>query len=208
VSDRKFLSSKQVAELLGVSLGSVVNWERQNKLFAHRTPGGHRRFSMAEVRRYCRLHGLPVSDELGPGVAPAPLPAPVVLVVHADRQYRPRLLRRLPARSHLDLRGCETALGLGFELGHSRPSLVVVDLVKPVVSWAGLVETCSRLCERPAILGLLDRDTPRPNPGEEHGPSPRVLLESPSDSEVIGTLYDLLLSVQSDSSGPWALVPT
>jgi len=203
VPDRKYLSSKQVAELLGVSLGSVANWERQQKLVAHRTPGGHRRFSKGEVRRYCLLHGLPIPEQLGTGQPGTALSTPVVLVVHGDPLVCGRLVGQLPERCGLDLRHCDTAIGLGFELGHSSPSVLVVDLVRPIVSWVRLVETCARLRTRPAILGLLEPETPRPTPTEDLAPATRVLLESPSDAEVVESLLDLLAHAQSDSSGPW-----
>lgn len=204
--DRKYLTSRQVADLLGVSLGSVVNWERQQLLIAHRTAGGHRRFSPGEVRRYCLRSGLPIPDQLGASLGSGAAAKPVILVVHGDPQYRLRLLRLLPTSSGLDLRLCGTALGLGFELGHSKPAILVVDLVKPIVSWAGLVEIIGRLVPRPVLVGISDRGTPRPVPIDKVGAGSSVLLEDPADSEVADLLLDLLSSVQSDSSGPWAVV--
>ena len=41
----------EVARLIGVSVSTIRNWERTGKINAFRTPGGQRRFPLAEVRR-------------------------------------------------------------------------------------------------------------------------------------------------------------
>ncbi|VDG75767.1 DNA binding domain, excisionase family [Actinobaculum suis] len=45
------LTSGQVAELLAVSRGTVVNWCRTGKVSAVRTPGGQYRIAKSEVDR-------------------------------------------------------------------------------------------------------------------------------------------------------------
>lgn len=39
----------EVARLLGVSVSTVRNWERANKIASFRTPGGQRRFRLEDV---------------------------------------------------------------------------------------------------------------------------------------------------------------
>jgi excisionase family DNA binding protein len=39
----------EAAELLGVSVGTILNWSNAGKLAAKRTPGGHRRFRRGDV---------------------------------------------------------------------------------------------------------------------------------------------------------------
>jgi excisionase family DNA binding protein len=40
-----------VAELLGVHTATIARWAREGKLTPLRTPGGHRRYSRADIRR-------------------------------------------------------------------------------------------------------------------------------------------------------------
>ncbi len=40
-----------VARLLGVSVDTIRRWERQGHITGTRTPGGQRRFTLAEVTR-------------------------------------------------------------------------------------------------------------------------------------------------------------
>jgi excisionase family DNA binding protein len=41
----------EVARQLGVSIGTVRNWERDGRINSFRTPGGQRRFPMSELER-------------------------------------------------------------------------------------------------------------------------------------------------------------
>ena len=48
-SEIQMVSSTQAASILGVHVASVKRWADQGRLRCIRTPGGHRRFSLAEV---------------------------------------------------------------------------------------------------------------------------------------------------------------
>jgi excisionase family DNA binding protein len=50
----KMLTTRAVAEILGVSEATVKRWADEQLLFAERTVGGHRRFHAAEVARFLR----------------------------------------------------------------------------------------------------------------------------------------------------------
>lgn len=45
----RYVSPGDVAQLFGVSVATVRNWDRDGKLIAIRTPGGHRRFLRADL---------------------------------------------------------------------------------------------------------------------------------------------------------------
>jgi DNA-binding transcriptional MerR regulator len=44
-------TAKDVARLFGVDPKTVVRWAKNEKIVPVRTPGGHRRYTEAEVRR-------------------------------------------------------------------------------------------------------------------------------------------------------------
>jgi excisionase family DNA binding protein len=50
----RLLTTRAVAEILGVSEATVKRWADEQLLFAERTAGGHRRFHAAEVARFLR----------------------------------------------------------------------------------------------------------------------------------------------------------
>jgi excisionase family DNA binding protein len=45
------LSIHEVSQKLGVSIGTVREWERKDKIIPFRTPGGHRRYKEDDVRK-------------------------------------------------------------------------------------------------------------------------------------------------------------
>lgn len=61
------LTTRQLADAIGVSESSVKRWIDEGRIEATRTAGGHRRVSLQEASRYIRDHGVQVArpDRLG-----------------------------------------------------------------------------------------------------------------------------------------------
>jgi excisionase family DNA binding protein len=64
-----FYTTHEAAQLLGVSLPTVVNWITARRLRAHRTPGGHRRIAREELATFMLRQGMPLPEQLN-DVAP------------------------------------------------------------------------------------------------------------------------------------------
>jgi excisionase family DNA binding protein len=60
-SQRQIYTTKQAADVLGVSLPTVVNWIKQGLIEAHKTPGGHRRIARASLSSFMIKNGYPSS---------------------------------------------------------------------------------------------------------------------------------------------------
>lgn len=201
----KTYTSQQVADLLNVSSGSIINWERSHKLVAHRTAGGHRRFSAAEVLRFCQLSGLPVPDELSRQCSPTAVVRPVVLAVSQDPSFMAELSDLLPSRAVAELRTSDSALGLGFALGLHPARALLVDCSRPVVAWRDLASLCSRLVPPPHVVGLT-RGVPACRPPVEGSAGLRVSsIEGALDEDVASSILELLWPDHTDSSGPWSV---
>jgi excisionase family DNA binding protein len=61
---RLFYTTFEAAQILGVSLPTVVNWIKARRMKAHRTPGGHRRIAREDLATFMLRHGMPLPDEL------------------------------------------------------------------------------------------------------------------------------------------------
>ena len=61
---RRFYTTFEAAQVLGVSLPTVVNWITARRIKAHRTPGGHRRIAREDLAAFMLRHGIPVPEEL------------------------------------------------------------------------------------------------------------------------------------------------
>lgn len=66
--DRALMTTRAVADLLGVGVSSVKRWTDEGKVTCLRTAGGHRRFEASEVDRFRR-------DHLSQGQEPRSYPA-------------------------------------------------------------------------------------------------------------------------------------
>ncbi|GAA4484469.1 hypothetical protein GCM10023191_007670 [Actinoallomurus oryzae] len=59
----ELLKPREVAELFGVRTTTIARWAREGKLSPLRTPGGHRRYSRADIRRILAEEATPHEAE-------------------------------------------------------------------------------------------------------------------------------------------------
>src|SRR5512142_81988 len=93
---RLFYTTFEAAQVLGVSLPTVVNWIKARRLQAHRTPGGHRRISREDLATFMLRHGIPLPEELA-DAAPG---RRKVLVVAETGPAREGMTRQLVAAGY------------------------------------------------------------------------------------------------------------
>ena len=48
----KYLNSKEVANILGINISTLKRWTDNGTIKCKKTPGGHRKFTMQNVREY------------------------------------------------------------------------------------------------------------------------------------------------------------
>ena len=120
----KYHTTHQVAQLLGVSLPTVVNWVNGGLLKAHRTPGGHRRISTPDLVAFAREHHYPLEME----VEQAPSEGRRVLVVDDEPDFAEMVRDYLALKGDLEVRVADDPFVAGVEMGRFQPHLVVLDL--------------------------------------------------------------------------------
>jgi excisionase family DNA binding protein len=173
---RGFYTTHEAAQLLGVSLPTVVNWIKARRLKAHRTPGGHRRIAREELAVFMVRQGMPLPEELA-GAAPA---RPKALVLGEHGPMREGLARQL-AQAGYAVEQASDGFAAGAAAARFQPDLVVLSAGSadggevlsglradrelgevPVVAvgradWAsGLTEAgCSAVVARPLTEGAL-----------------------------------------------------
>jgi excisionase family DNA binding protein len=50
--DERLLTPREAAEKFGVRVTTIARWAREGRLNPVRTPGGHRRYALSDLRRY------------------------------------------------------------------------------------------------------------------------------------------------------------
>jgi excisionase family DNA binding protein len=126
----KYYTTQQVANFLGVSVPTVVNWVKQGRLDAHRTPGGHRRITPESLSSFARRFSYPLPFETADSTEPT---ITRVLVVDAEPDFGEVVGEYLQLRAGFKVRVVDNAFEAGLQIGSFQPHLVVLDLEMPAL---------------------------------------------------------------------------
>jgi excisionase family DNA binding protein len=130
--EKSFCTTRQAAELLGVSIGTVQLWVENGQLEAWKTAGGHRRVLRDSIDLLLRGKSDPTKIVNSPtGAAPEARPLNVMVVeddVHLLRLYEFRLSRWSMAPRVTTVASAIRALLL---IGRCSPDLLITDLNMP-----------------------------------------------------------------------------
>jgi excisionase family DNA binding protein len=133
-----FLMPSEVASLLGVSPVTVRKWAYRGELKCHRTLGGHRRFSRAEIESFARDRDMSYAAEGRQSRR--------VLVVENDRRFAQYLFESLQQVPRFDVTITYDGFEAGRQLQKLSPQIVLLDLMLPGLD--GL-QICRQLREDP-----------------------------------------------------------
>jgi len=145
--DELCLSSHQVSHMLGVSPSTVVDWINRGRLAAFRTPGGHRRIKVGDVRRFALAVGMPLPPALR-----ARAGSKRIFVVDDE----PAVLRYIQraVEKHggpYQVEGCTDGIEALVRIGAEPPDLVLLDIYMEGIDG---FEVCRRLRRIPELDGL------------------------------------------------------
>ncbi|NVO07124.1 MAG: response regulator [Rhodoferax sp.] len=143
-----FLTSRQAARMLGVSVPSVQEWVERGKLEGWKTAGGHRRITHASVLR--------VMQERQEASALAARPQAMSILIVEDDENLIRLYKVHIAQWPM-LVSVFTA-GNGYEalvmVGEIKPQLLICDLRLPGVNGFGVIRGLCHI-ERYRDMGIV-----------------------------------------------------
>ncbi|MBP1647637.1 MAG: putative cobalamin binding protein [Bacteroidetes bacterium] len=81
------LSTEQVAQLLDVTVSTIKRWADEGMIACIKTPGGHRKFELAEVTRFAEGHGMRLSGGTPPPLSGEQLEQ-LQFGIHAQNYHR------------------------------------------------------------------------------------------------------------------------
>ncbi|MDG1482054.1 MAG: excisionase family DNA-binding protein [Myxococcota bacterium] len=129
-----FLTTHQAAQLLGVSLPTIVNWIGAGRLNAYRTPGGHRRIPRGEIIRFSRAFSYPLPAEFTEESGPLR-----VLVIDSDRDLGEMVRDYLLMQGNYEVRLAAGLFEAGYLIGGFKPQVVLLDLSLPGLDALGVL---------------------------------------------------------------------
>ena len=143
-SNNKILTPNQVAEMMMVSPATVRQWAAKGHLKAMNTPGGHRRFRLADVIAFAQKQGIVLNQQSNDGLS--------VLVVDDDVQlarFMSILLTDFDDRIRVEV--ANDGFAAGQKILDFKPDLILMDLMMPTMDG---FETCRRIKENPQTAGI------------------------------------------------------
>jgi excisionase family DNA binding protein len=133
---------------------TVIRWIKEGKIPAFKTAGGHRRIQRADLMRFCRARGIPLTEE--------PTEGGRVLVIDGDAAVRDAIAetaRAVDAKLAIECTG--DAFTGGQLLAEFRPGLLFLDQRLPGVDALELTARLARDVEgeAPAVAVLLAQNS-------------------------------------------------
>ena len=121
----QYYTTRQAAELLGVTAPTVIKWIEKGRISAHRTPGGHRRIAAADLYRFASECGF--SDDSVPRAVPARPERTRVLIIDRDQDFGEMVAEYLLLKGAFDVAHAASAIEAGFHAGSLRPEVLIYD---------------------------------------------------------------------------------
>lgn len=125
----KLFTTFNAAKLLGVDMTTVIDWCKQGKLPAFKTPGGHRRIHAKDLVKFLQAYKMPVPATL------QQMAQVQCLVVDDEPEIRrlvSRVIRNLDSTANVDT--AEDGFEAGKKIVDMLPHLVVLDLMLPGIN--------------------------------------------------------------------------
>ena len=133
--EKKLLTTNEAAAYLGVSRSSLANWIRQGRISGGVTPGGHYRFTEAELDEFARSRGLEIPKKVSEG----PKGPKKILVVDDDEAFCEYVRDALEAFCGYELREAHDGMEGAMTAGSWKPDLLILDIRMPSMNGTELL---------------------------------------------------------------------
>jgi excisionase family DNA binding protein len=136
-----FCSTRQAADLIGVSHRTIQLWVENGALQAWKTAGGHRRITMASIQKLLDQRRAAVA---APPAAPAPVAAGRRRVLIVDDEASLLRLYELEMSTwdmNLDIVKAANGFEALIRIGEQRPDILVSDLSMPGMDGFRMIRT-------------------------------------------------------------------
>ena len=133
--EKKLLTTNEAASYLGVSRSSLANWIRQGRISGGVTPGGHYRFTEAELDEFARAQGIEIRKN-----KPVSTDGPKkILVVDDDEAFCDYVRDALEAFRAYELREAHDGMEGAMTAGAWKPDLLILDIRMPSMNGTELL---------------------------------------------------------------------
>lgn len=195
-----YCGTSYASRLLGLSIGTVQALVEKNELVAWKTQGGHRRISLASIRKYQLQHNLP--SEQSSTSPPGRLLR--VLIIDDDEATRLMLMASLEQWGMaVDAHLYESAVDALLDLTSWKPHVILTDLRMPHMDGFEFLRSLSKheTYQDMAIVAMsgLSHDDIHAKGGLPDGVQ---YMQKPVDMEWLRGFFDAVLILRQINQRP------
>ncbi len=123
ILQKQLLTTKDAAELIGVSLPSIINWADAGRFRSCRTPGGHRRIRCTDFIEFAKENGYMSNN----AIKVQSTNRYKIIIIDNNQGYPETLREFLLVRDGVDVLLCNDIFEAGVLLGNLLASVLVYD---------------------------------------------------------------------------------
>jgi len=123
IKKKEFYTTSDVAGILHVAVGSVINWVDAGEINAVITPGGHRKIPFKELIKFLESHNYEIPPEL--------VIKKLVYLIDDEKVTHDLFTNIFEALRGYDLRSFYSGTEALVALGQEPPRIIIVDILMP-----------------------------------------------------------------------------
>lgn len=120
---KEYYTTSEIAKILHVAVGSVINWVDDNEINAIITPGGHRKIPYKELIRFLKEHKYDIPQEL--------LAKRSVILVDDEKETHDFFISIFKNIEGFDLSCFTSGTEALISMGKNTPEIIIVDILMP-----------------------------------------------------------------------------
>ncbi|PKN00728.1 MAG: histidine kinase [Elusimicrobia bacterium HGW-Elusimicrobia-1] len=130
------ITTFEAAKILSVDISTVINWINAGRIAAYKTPGGHRRIKLSDLREFAEKYSLPQAEEIAKMIADtgaASVRAPLkVLAVDDDAGVLHFVATAVEhIIKNVSVAVASDGLEAGEKIAEFRPDVLILDIKLP-----------------------------------------------------------------------------
>ncbi|MCD6311188.1 MAG: response regulator [Elusimicrobia bacterium] len=152
---KKTYTTFGISRICGVYPTTVANWIDKGILKAFATPGGHRRVREEDLKKFLKIHKIPIPDDIS-------LPTKKrILVVDDDQSVRNAIEGIIKTqKKKYEVFTASDGFEAGLAVEIKKPHLVILDLFLPGIDGFGICRIIKKHNKKIKILAVTGYDTP------------------------------------------------
>ncbi len=123
ITKKDYYTTSEVAKILQVAVGSVINWVDDNKINAIVTPGGHRKIPYKDLIDFLKTHNYDIPSKL--------LDKKLVYLVDDEESIHTFFKKVFEKMDNTDLRCFLSGTEALISIGRQIPQIIIVDILMP-----------------------------------------------------------------------------